>query len=76
MWYCYRGTAYRLGYAESADGIAWARKDEEVGIDISPSGWDSEMLAYPWVLRHGNAMYMFYNGNSYGKSGVGLAIAS
>jgi hypothetical protein len=76
MWYCFRGDAYRIGYAESADGIAWTRTDEESGIDVSESGWDSEMVAYPWVFRHSGILYMFYNGNSYGKTGIGLAIAS
>ena len=50
MWYAHRGASYRIGHAESRDGIAWVRKDLEVGIDVSPSGWDSEMVAYPWVF--------------------------
>ncbi|HEX4589804.1 MAG TPA: hypothetical protein VH120_07740, partial [Gemmataceae bacterium] len=41
-----RSKGYRLGYAESADGISWRRKDDEVGIDVSPEGWDSQMIAY------------------------------
>jgi hypothetical protein len=76
MWYSFRGNSYRIGYAESPDGITWTRRDEEAGIEISESGWDSEMLTYPWVFRHENTMYMLYNGNSYGKTGVGLAVAS
>jgi hypothetical protein len=73
MWYCYRGPAYRIGYAESADGNHWTRKDEEAGIDRSASGWDSEMQAYPWVFDEGDRFYMLYNGNSYGRTGFGLA---
>jgi len=76
MWYPYkRGQNYRIGYAESQDGIKWERKDEEVGIDVSDSGWDSEMVAYPWVFKHKGKKYMLYNGNRYGKDGFGLAIA-
>ena len=74
MWYSYRGESYRVGYAESVDGITWERKDEEVGIDVSDTGWDSKMICYPHVFDHNNERYMLYNGNGYGKSGIGLAI--
>jgi hypothetical protein len=74
MWYSYRGQAYRIGYAESRDGIHWVRKDEEVGIDVSESGWDSEMIEYPFVFDHKGERYMLYNGNGYGKTGIGLAV--
>ncbi len=74
MWYSYRGPAYRIGYAESRDGISWTRKDEEAGIDVSPEGWDSEMVAYAAVVSHGGRRFMFYNGNNYGQNGIGLAV--
>lgn len=78
MWYSYRGgprgETYRIGYAESADAITWDRKDEEVGLDVSESGWDSEMIEYPFVFDHKGKRYMLYNGNSYGKTGFGLAV--
>src|SRR6266576_6838129 len=41
---------YRLAYAESPDGLNWTRKDNEVGIDVSASGWDSRMQAYPAIV--------------------------
>jgi hypothetical protein len=74
MWFAARGSSYRIGYAESADGLTWTRKDEECGIDVSATGWDSEMLAYPYVFAHEGDYYMLYNGNDYGKTGIGLAI--
>jgi len=75
MWYSYRGIQpYRIGYAESNDGIKWIRKDDEVGIDTSASGWDSEMIEYPFVIEHNKTKYIFYNGNEYGKSGLGYAV--
>jgi hypothetical protein len=75
MWYSYRGTqSYRMGYAESTDGIRWNRKDSLVGIDVSKSGWDAEMIAYPHVFDHHGRRYMVYNGNGFGKSGIGLAV--
>lgn len=74
MWYSYRGESYRIGYAESEDGINWTRKDNEVGMDVSASGWDSEMIEYPYVFEHKDQRYMLYNGNGYGKTGIGLAV--
>ena len=74
MWYSYRGQSYRIGYAESDNGIHWIRMDEKVGINVSDSGWDSEMIEYPCVFDHKGERYMLYNGNGYGKTGFGLAI--
>ena len=74
MWYSYRGESYRIGYAESEDAVNWERKDEDVGIDVSESGWDSQMVEYPFVFDHKGERYMFYNGNEYGKTGIGLAV--
>jgi len=74
MWYACRGDRYRLGYAESADGVVWRRLDEEAGIDVSPSGWDSEMVEYPCVVDTGNRRMMLYNGNDYGRTGIGIAV--
>lgn len=73
MWYSYRGPSYRIGYAESDDGRRWRRLDDQVGIDISQEGWDSDMIEYPFVFDHGGQRYMLYNGNGYGKTGFGLA---
>jgi len=42
-------------------------------IDVSEEGWDSEMLAYPFFYKHNEKVYMFYNGNGFGKSGFGYA---
>ncbi len=66
--------AYRLGYAESPDGIAWTRKDGELGLALSASGWDSRMMAYPSYVRCGDRRYLFYNGNDYGREGFGYAV--
>ena len=66
--------SYRLGYAESRDGLNWVRKDDEVGIGFSESGWDSEMMEYCYVYEHKGKMYMLYNGNGFGRGGLGYAI--
>jgi len=74
MWYSYRGSAYRIGYAESRDGRTWRRKDHLAGIDVAATGWDSEMIEYPFVFDHDGARYLLYNGNGYGESGFGIAV--
>jgi hypothetical protein len=74
MWYSSnQGEGYRVGYAESADGYHWTRKDAEAGISLSPSGWDSKAMAYPYVFSHEGRKYMLYNGNEFGREGFGLA---
>lgn len=77
MWYSYKvGTeTYRIGFAESEDGLTWERKDREEGINVSDFGWDSEMIAYPYVFEHNGKKHLLYNGNGYGKTGFGLAVA-
>jgi hypothetical protein len=74
MWYASRGNSYRIGYAESRDGLNWTRNDEESGIDVSATGWDSDMVAYPYVFENQRDYYMLYNGNDYGKTGIGVAV--
>ena len=81
MWFCYRGSynfrdgddAYRIGYAHSKDLQQWHREDDAVGIDISETGWDSKMIAYPAVVTIKGATLMFYNGNGFGIDGFGYA---
>lgn len=78
MWYCYAIDAggYNMGYAESKDGIKFKRMDDQVGIEKSESGWDSEMICYPYLVHHKGTTYMFYCGNNYGRSGFGCATLS
>lgn len=77
MWFSFRGgpqSRYRIGYAESDDGKAWILANSKAGIDVSNAGWDNEMIEYPFVFRHKDNVFMLYNGNDYGRSGIGLAI--
>ena len=76
MWYSIRSRArpYRVGYAESPDGLTWTRLDDRVGITTSPSGWDSEMICYPAVIDVEGRRLMFYNGNRHGATGFGVAV--
>lgn len=64
---------YRLGYAESTDGLSYKRRDHLVGIDVSKTGWDSEMITFPERFTHRNKTFLFYCGNQYGLAGMGYA---
>lgn len=82
MWFSFRGSkgfrdgsqSYRIGLAYSKDMINWTRDDKLSGIDVSESGWDSLMIAYPSIIKIHGKYVMFYNGNSFGKDGFGYAI--
>jgi predicted GH43/DUF377 family glycosyl hydrolase len=74
MWFAHKGEAYRMGYAESEDGLTWRRDDSFSGLEPSPEGWDSEMVEYAAVAKHDGRYFMFYNGNNYGYDGIGLAV--
>ena len=47
---------------------------KESNFFCSESGWDSEMVCYPYVFEYNDKLYMLYNGNGYGKTGIGLAV--
>ena len=74
MWFAHKGGAYALGYAESKDGVDWRRDDSFAGLAPTPGAWDSDMVEYAAVARHGCRYFMFYNGNNYGYDGIGLAV--
>jgi hypothetical protein len=67
--------SYFPGLARSVDGLQWTRYDEELGIELSDTGWDSETLCYPALISVEDKTYMFYNGNNMGYDGFGCAEA-
>jgi len=84
MWYCYRDlegyrnnkqNSYRIGYAQPNVDIRsqWKRKDFECILEPSEIGWDSEAVSYPYVIKHQDQLFMFYNGNGFGSTGMGYA---
>jgi hypothetical protein len=76
MWFAARGSRYCLCYAESDDGLNWIRDDARAGLQPAQAGWDSEMIAYPAVLDRDGDRYLFYNGNDYGRTGIGYAVGA
>jgi len=65
--------AYRLGYAESADGRSWTRLDEQLNLGVGPDGFDSDAIMYATPLQVGPTLYVFYNGNDFGRNGFAVA---
>ena len=55
---------WRIGYAESDDGIAWTRAGQPV-LEPGPSGsWDSYFVIPAAVLEAGDQYLMYYWGGS------------
>lgn len=82
MYFCYRcgldfrnqkGRGYSIGYAYSDDLFDWSRDDSLSGIEMSDTGWDSEMMSYPSIKEIDGKIYMFYCGNHFGRDGFGYA---
>lgn len=82
MFFCYRFSTgfrssergYRIGYAWSDDLLEWTREDLRAGLDVSPAGWDSQMVSYPHLFELDGSIYMAYLGNDVGREGFGLAV--
>jgi len=87
MWFSVRGKdnfrrgikddkTYRIKYAESIDLVNWERgKDESLFLlpTEDPYDWDGIMTCYPYIIEYQGTLFMFYNGNGFGQSGIGYA---
>jgi hypothetical protein len=83
MFFCYRHShdfrtnssrGYQLGHASSRDLVEWFRDDDEIPLARDPGSWDADMVCYPGVCRSGDAVYLLYNGNEFGRHGFGAAV--
>jgi len=76
MWlsvFCMEDRGYRLEYACSEDGIRWRRSFDEPVLTPTPGGFDSLNQSYANVIEQGEELWMFYAGNGFGRTGIGLA---
>lgn len=65
--------SYRIKCSQSNDLINW-KKINKYNLDIDPlSEWDNIMVEYPHIIKYNNKLFMFYNGNGFGKTGIGYA---
>jgi len=82
MWYSAIGTRwgfYSICYAESDDGLRWRRGTaygDNLQLTPQGTGWEKQMVEYPSVIDVGGRLHMFYCGNGYGKTGIGMAVAA
>lgn len=65
--------AYRLGYAESRDGLSWTRKDAQMGLDVTPGDFDGQAIMYSAVVAARGRTWCFYNGDGFGAAGFAVA---
>ena len=66
--------AYRLGYAESNDGHVWNRMDDKLNLDVTPGSFDSNAIMYAAPITIDEKLYVFYNGNEFGRDGFAVAV--
>jgi hypothetical protein len=72
MYFCSRWDHYYLGVAFVQENGLFVRGKIVLEGD---SDWDNEMQAYPnYYKAQDGTEYMFYNGNNFGKAGIGFAI--
>jgi len=90
LWYPCIGTRwgfYSICYGESEDGIHWnigecygdelafGPRTRHLDMEEPYYFWDNQMAEYPAVFYKDGRRYMFYCGNGYGGTGLGLAVA-
>jgi len=64
---------YRLAYARFRDGLSWERFENREILLLSPDGFDSRTQSYPNPIKMEDELWMFYVGNDFGSTGIGLA---
>lgn len=82
MWYSVRSESdyrenpnhgYRIRCAFSDNLLDWVKIDQ-YGLGINgTSGWEQIMVEYPEVLIHQGRLHMYYNGDGFGRTGIGYA---
>jgi hypothetical protein len=72
-WISVKGEGYEICSAYSQDLRSWHWSDE--GYDLRPNGLNEESreVCYSHVVDFKDSRLMFYNGDGFGKSGIGIA---
>jgi predicted GH43/DUF377 family glycosyl hydrolase len=65
MWYCgYRNFEWKIGYANSTDGINWNKYSSNPVMSLGSSGsWDDKQVLQPVVLYNGGIYHMWFSGD-------------
>jgi predicted GH43/DUF377 family glycosyl hydrolase len=81
MWYCgYNASASKgqVGYAVSADGVAWTR--DTVNNPVCKNGdvgqWDDAWVDIPNVLKIGSTYFLWYMGQRANSSSMSVGVAT
>lgn len=64
---------YHIEYARSVDGVNWHRQADQPVMSLTPGGFDSRSQSYPTIIDMGSQLWMFYVGDEFGSTGIGLA---
>ena len=74
--YSFRGnvTKYQIGFMWLNDFSTASQLNGIKSFKPSENSLENEMVEYPSFLTIGSNIYMLYNGNEFGKSGVGVAL--
>jgi len=72
--YSYRGntTKYRIGFMTLGNLNSASHLGGISPFLTSRDKWESEMVAYPSLFSFQKQIFMLYNGNSFGKTGIGI----
>jgi len=76
MWYTgHDGATNRIGYATSADGVAWTRQNAgNAVLDLGAGAtWDDAHVMNPIVYQLGREFWMVYNGHDGAVRALGVA---
>ena len=69
------GSSYKIGYGYKDEKKQKWNVDYKINnFDILKSNWNNQMMEYPYVINYKNKLFLFYNGNQYGMTGIGLAV--
>lgn len=71
LYFTARGERYRIWRAVS-DGRHFVR--DPAPLAITAADWDRDMQAYPVIWQRADWRILFYNGNGYGRTGLGYAL--
>jgi hypothetical protein len=74
MAYSFRGAQdkYKIGFVWLDDFSTATQLGGLPAFLPSHNDWENEMVEYPSLFVHESKLLMLYNGNNYGKTGVGL----
>ncbi len=65
MWYTGNDeNNFRIGHAESLDGITWTKDTQNPILDLGSGGsWDDFLVGFPSILYDGSTFHMWYTGS-------------